>query len=166
MSRTQFHSIDSFILRHAWLNLWDKRMTTGRINQIAIALRTSLGRNTHTTARRWGIPYSARRHTTPHQIGTTFGTAGGSGNLPRNQPTITAWCVFRIHRFFYHTSRGNLMLRSVYTHTALSICHGLSNNSRWRERPSRARALVVDRSLCLRNNATVTEIATPGGMIT
>ena len=36
MSRTQFHSIESFILRHAWLNLWDKRMTTGRINQIAI----------------------------------------------------------------------------------------------------------------------------------
>ena len=24
------------ILRHAWLNLWDKHMTTGRINQIAI----------------------------------------------------------------------------------------------------------------------------------
>ena len=23
-----------FILRHAWLNLWDKRMTTGRINQV------------------------------------------------------------------------------------------------------------------------------------
>ena len=26
----------SFILRHAWLNLWDERMTTGRINQVAI----------------------------------------------------------------------------------------------------------------------------------
>ena len=24
------------ILRHAWLNLWDKRMTTGRINQVNI----------------------------------------------------------------------------------------------------------------------------------
>ena len=24
------------ILRHAWLNLWDKHMTTGRINQVAI----------------------------------------------------------------------------------------------------------------------------------
>ena len=24
-----------FILRHAWLNLWDKHMTTGRINQVA-----------------------------------------------------------------------------------------------------------------------------------
>ena len=26
MSHSQFHSIDAFILRHAWLNLWDKRM--------------------------------------------------------------------------------------------------------------------------------------------
>ena len=26
MSHSQFHSIDVFILRHAWLNLWDKRM--------------------------------------------------------------------------------------------------------------------------------------------
>ena len=36
MSRSQFHSIKLFILTHAWLNLWDERMTTGRINQIAI----------------------------------------------------------------------------------------------------------------------------------
>ena len=26
------------ILRHAWLNLWDERMTTGRINQVSIFL--------------------------------------------------------------------------------------------------------------------------------
>ena len=36
MSHSQFHSIELFILRHAWLNLWDERMTTGRINQVAI----------------------------------------------------------------------------------------------------------------------------------
>ena len=35
MSRSQFQS-KVFILRHAWLNLWDERMTTGRINQVAI----------------------------------------------------------------------------------------------------------------------------------
>lgn len=34
MSRSQFYSIKLFILRHAWLNLSDKHMTTGRINQI------------------------------------------------------------------------------------------------------------------------------------
>ena len=36
MSCTQFHSIKLFILRHAWLNLWDKHMTTGRINQVTV----------------------------------------------------------------------------------------------------------------------------------
>ena len=34
MSHSQFRSIKQFILRHAWLNLWDKHMTTGRINQV------------------------------------------------------------------------------------------------------------------------------------
>ena len=34
MSHSQFHSIEAFILRHAWLSLWDKHMTTGRINQV------------------------------------------------------------------------------------------------------------------------------------
>ena len=36
MSHSQFHCIKSFILRHAWLNLWDKHMTTGRINQVTL----------------------------------------------------------------------------------------------------------------------------------
>ena len=65
MSRTQFHSIDSFILRHAWLNLWDKRMTTGRINQIAIALRTSFDGFLKTTEnhQKKALP-SAQRGTT------------------------------------------------------------------------------------------------------
>ena len=34
MSHSQFHRTNLFILRHAWLNLWDKHMTTGRINQV------------------------------------------------------------------------------------------------------------------------------------
>ena len=38
MSHSQFHSIETFILRHAWLNLWDKHMTTGRINQVTPCL--------------------------------------------------------------------------------------------------------------------------------
>ena len=38
------------ILRHAWLNLWDKRMTTGRINQVSIytpSLRTDVSPKSH-----------------------------------------------------------------------------------------------------------------------
>ena len=34
MSHSQFHSTNLFILRHAWLSLWEKHMTTGRINQV------------------------------------------------------------------------------------------------------------------------------------
>ena len=40
MSHSQFHSKNLFILRHAWLNLWDKHMTTGRINQVTIRLES------------------------------------------------------------------------------------------------------------------------------
>ena len=36
MSHSQFHLYKQFILRHAWLNLLDKHMTTGRINQVAL----------------------------------------------------------------------------------------------------------------------------------
>ena len=47
MSRSQFQS-KRFILRHAWLNLWDERMTTGRINQVAIFPRAF-----QTTLKQW-----------------------------------------------------------------------------------------------------------------
>ena len=42
MSHSQFHSTNLFILRHAWLNLWDKHMTTGRINQVTISTCTKV----------------------------------------------------------------------------------------------------------------------------
>ena len=38
MSHSQFHCL-LLKLRHAWLNLWDKHMTTGRINQVTISER-------------------------------------------------------------------------------------------------------------------------------
>ena len=46
MSHSQFHSIEAFILRHAWLSLWDKHMTTGRINQVTIGT-TRAAHETH-----------------------------------------------------------------------------------------------------------------------
>ena len=33
MSHLQIY-YEKLILKHAWLNLWDKHMTTGRINQV------------------------------------------------------------------------------------------------------------------------------------
>ena len=55
MSHSQFHSIRVLILRHAWLNLLDKHMTTGRINQVT-TLR-ELG-----ALSRAAIPTRGRRH--------------------------------------------------------------------------------------------------------
>jgi hypothetical protein len=57
MSCTQFHCIKMFILRHAWLNLWDKHMTTGRINQVTFV---GDNRNKHICTdkqRSWGSRY-------------------------------------------------------------------------------------------------------------
>ena len=50
MSHSQFHRTRA-VLRHAWLNLWDKHMTTGRINQISIyrvSVRKRIQTHTHT----------------------------------------------------------------------------------------------------------------------
>jgi hypothetical protein len=48
MSHSQFHSTNLFILRHAWLNLWDKHMTTGRINQVTtFQIHQILGSESH-----------------------------------------------------------------------------------------------------------------------
>ena len=51
MSHSQFRS-ETLILRHAWLNLWDKHMTTGRINQVTW-WRTQCGRKKSTN---WILP--------------------------------------------------------------------------------------------------------------
>ena len=80
MSHLQFHCIKLFILRHAWLNLWDKHMTTGRINQVNIvstvkrhrnwkqtisnkqARRTQITALASRTTRRKHPPHAARHH--------------------------------------------------------------------------------------------------------
>jgi hypothetical protein len=64
MSRSQFQS-KRFILRHAWLNLWDERMTTGRINQVAIfprAFQTTLKQwsQIHPRIDKWAASNSSR----------------------------------------------------------------------------------------------------------
>jgi hypothetical protein len=62
MSCTQFHCIKMFILRHAWLNLWDKHMTTGRINQVTIIKwRDNLSLTTQrTTQAEWTVLRASR----------------------------------------------------------------------------------------------------------
>ena len=62
MSHSQFRSIKQFILRHAWLNLWDKHMTTGRINQVFDVCDLEMFED-HATRQQvtgWGIGMSPR----------------------------------------------------------------------------------------------------------
>ena len=65
MSHSQFHSIKEFILRHAWLNLWDKHMTTGRINQVAFFMPSTICASLNTggdTRSQWAGAVSRGEH--------------------------------------------------------------------------------------------------------
>ena len=66
MSCTQFHGIKMFILRHAWLNLWDKHMTTGRINQVTEKSPESTNKLSHTAdTHARASAHTGTRHTKP-----------------------------------------------------------------------------------------------------
>ena len=71
MSHSQFHSIEAFILRHAWLSLWDKHMTTGRINQVTIVWQLHCPR-----------PLLSGRKPVPTQVTQTFLLAKPSLTTP------------------------------------------------------------------------------------
>ena len=75
MSHSQFHSITAFILRHAWLNLWDKHMTTGRINQVTTVER-----------RRWTVARGRRRRAT-----TAFNTVWAQKTHRNSWNTLATW---------------------------------------------------------------------------
>ena len=53
MSHSQFHSIKSFILRHAWLNLWDKRMLLAESTRLLLNVSHSRVRPITLTCRRY-----------------------------------------------------------------------------------------------------------------
>ncbi len=88
MSRSQFHSIKLFILRHAWLNLWDKHMTTGRINQVTFLSDPIL----HTAATPRDAPHWAGRYETSHnklEVNRSWKPYLGVNVLDRSQIVIT-----------------------------------------------------------------------------
>jgi hypothetical protein len=67
MSHSQFHS-DIFILRRAWLNLWDERMTTGRINQVtSIPFQDYGGLIQNKTIQYNSIQYNTIQYNTPNK---------------------------------------------------------------------------------------------------
>ena len=79
MSRSQFQS-KRFILRHAWLNLWDERMTTGRINQVAILTTTN-------TIKQHNVFGTALARSTPHVTSHTIESAKVIHNKHSNSDT-------------------------------------------------------------------------------
>ena len=72
MSHSQFHGIDA-ILRHAWLNLWDKHMTTGRINQVTILNHSAGARGDPPEGRRH-VNVTVRAAPSPKPLADAFGT--------------------------------------------------------------------------------------------
>lgn len=61
MSHSQFHSIDLFILRHAWLNLWDKRMLLAESTRLLSLVTPTFSRWTKS-----GDRHQDDRRTKPH----------------------------------------------------------------------------------------------------
>ena len=74
LSPSQFHLLNRYELRHAWLNLWDEHMTTGRINQIVTEshCKHSFSKHYPNTAR------SFTSHSSPFRANT-------------NETTTTIW---------------------------------------------------------------------------
>jgi hypothetical protein len=100
MSHLQFHRIKLFILRHAWLNLWDKHMTTGRINQVTIVRLCffSYGSSPFSSATRlpppppptpWNIVAWETHTPTPHTAGERERAREGNRILRRDTLTQT-----------------------------------------------------------------------------
>ena len=97
MSHSRFHSIKLFILRHAWLNLWDKHMTTGRINQVTL-LSVSRPQPRHE-------PRYVKKHAQPQP-------AGHSHNWSR---VLTRSTVNQ--RRERNSDRSQIVQKTMYTHS-------------------------------------------------
>ena len=135
MSRSQFH-LWGFILRHAWLNLWDKHMTTGRINQV---WRRTLHLNAHgepqtfsaeallfkcfyTLAIQW--PRCALPSSSESSVNTdTFSAChvhaevhvSGKQQMNRQfSPTVSSWLF---HQILFHISPSRL----IYSRSRLHV---------------------------------------------
>ena len=109
------------VLRHAWLNLWDKHMTTGRINQVAV--RTWVGTARTSEVVRAGPAVSVS------------GTSYGSKSRVRRHPSQQTKFPVRI-RIFWLLRRESFARtlkttprqdRRVYTISVRNTKQALSN---------------------------------------
>jgi hypothetical protein len=119
MSCTQFHCIKMFILRHAWLNLWDKHMTTGRINQVTSIKWT----RTRTTERTDTALRIARRsitfHTNPRSLTQTRPKTGQRKFMIDIKRAFSCDLVRTVIKCTNNTSTSNAKMISSATPIAL-----------------------------------------------
>ena len=135
MSRTQFHGIKLFILRHTWLNLWDKHMTTGRINQVSIVHSPALaiaGENRRGIFRR---KHSNTGSSCEFTVSSAFFLFFGcfTNGIPEIQRSVSSSSDNRFdhnssynkitssHGLLFLTSEGNSCFLSVLTHPGRPI---------------------------------------------
>ena len=146
MSHSQFHSIEAFILRHAWLSLWDKHMTTGRINQVTIGTAEQAMQ----APRHWArTARGASQHLTPN-VASAFKPS-------RNNWKLWLGTLGRVTVTRYGQSSHRLtMLR--HTGTSSLIVKRCKPGRHWIQGRAQLRQLVIQLpwSSCL-NNANAAE---------
>ena len=84
MSRPQSGVFEYTALRHAWLNLLDKRMTTGRINQVSTVKPRHRGRESSQRRKFRVITVRSEKHTDDSEI------SSAGGRLTRIPPLSVA----------------------------------------------------------------------------
>ena len=108
MSHSQFRCI-TLILRHAWLSLWDKHMTTGRINQVPIV--------------RFPLRVQGYLHTRYTHPGKTTLSPQGSLLFPGGKPLATpGYILIKVIRLC--STRQSTRKHSPYINDVLAIILG------------------------------------------
>lgn len=118
MSHSQFHSTKLFILRHAWLNLWDKHMTTGRINQVTLVKKKNRNKKMTDRSRALSKKYSILFFFVTRT--TTKNCRPGSGSVIRYDSVYSKEMFSLLQHMFVTIIRSQLDKKSP----SLSvICH-------------------------------------------
>jgi hypothetical protein len=115
MSRSQFHSIKMFILRHAWLNLWDKHMTTGRINQVTLLSVTTPNTASAPPSRRWSVEFGVEDSHKHDQAGIKPERPCRRISLSHNvdvQEGVQKFVFFQVVTI--HSTNGEHVLPSIF----------------------------------------------------
>jgi hypothetical protein len=151
MSHSQFHSTNLFILGHAWLNLWDKHMTTGRINQVTTFPLRRLQTEAHHNS-----PYSAPSKK-PFLTGSSLTSYHFDCNLAKpstpTERTSNMRPATKLPKFLDLTS---------FKHTSLCLGNrqefvAFGEDYQWPARSIKTRAVMADPPVINRSRLTISK---------